>query len=230
MKLSVGTVLSLIAATASMVNAHATLQYINDNSDVVRAPPSNNPVMDVTSSDMACNVNGGTPKSSVLTVAAGSSVTLEWHHGGRDTQAIDPSHKGPVITYLAKVPDATTATNPASLKWFKIYQDGLSGETWGVDKLVANNGKYTHTIPSSIPSGDYLIRSEIIALHAAGTYPGAQFYMGCGQLRVTGGGNANPPTVSLPGAYKGTDAGIQISIYYPKVTNYIVPGPAVFSG
>lgn len=51
---------------------------------------------------------------------AGSSVTLEWHHEGRSSEAIDPTHKGPVLTYLAKVPDATTATSPSSLNWFKM--------------------------------------------------------------------------------------------------------------
>lgn len=52
---------------------------------------------------------------------AGSSVTIEWHHDTRTSQAIDPSHKGPVITYLAKVPNAAAANSPASLNWFKMY-------------------------------------------------------------------------------------------------------------
>ena len=112
-------------------------------------------------------------------VAAGSTVTLEWHHDGRQSQAIDPSHKGPIITYLAKVPDATTATTPWTLDWFKIQQDGATFNadgtaTWAIDKLNANAGVYSAKIPASIKSGDYLIRSEIIALHAAGSPAGAQ--------------------------------------------------------
>ncbi|KAH8151405.1 uncharacterized protein LAJ45_04609 [Morchella importuna] len=225
--------LSLLAA-ATAVQAHATFQYLNDNSAVIRKPPSNSPIQDVTSSDLACNVNGGTPVASKLIVAAGSTVTMEWHHGDRTTQAIDPSHKGPILTYLAKVPDATTATSPSSLKWFKIYHDGLtlSGttETWAVDKLVANAGKYSHTIPSNIASGDYLLRSEIIALHGAGSTGGAQLYMGCAQITVTGGGSASPATVSLPGAYSASDPGILVGIYWPKLTSYTIPGPAVYSG
>lgn len=42
-----------------------------------------------------------------------------------------------------------------------------------------------------------------LALHGAGSYPGAQFYMECAQINITGGGSANPTTVSFPGAYSG---------------------------
>ena len=71
------------------------------------------------------------------------------------------------------------------------------------------------------------------ALHAASSYPGAQFYMECAQLQITGGtGAKTPSTVSFPGAYHGTDPGIKLSIYYPPVTNYTIPGehlrPLVF--
>ena len=65
------------------------------------------------------------------------------------------------------------------LQWFKIYEDGLdpSTQTWAVDTLIANKGKVSFTIPSCIEPGQYLLRHEIIALHAASTYPGAQLYV-----------------------------------------------------
>ena len=79
--------------------------------------------------------------------------------------------------------------------------------------------------------------------------PGAQFYMECAQLNIVGGSGAKTPsTVSFPGAYsvcsplcvlnivrwltwsqQGSDPGVKISIYYPPVTNYKVPGPSVFT-
>lgn len=74
----------------------------------------------------------------------------------------------------------------------------------------------------------YLIHRPCSALHAAGNYPGAQFYMECAQLRITGGGSANPATVSFPGAYKGTDPGVKINIYQP-LNSYVIPGPPVFT-
>lgn len=52
--------------------------------------------------------------------------------------------------------------------------------------------------------------------------------MECAQLNVTGGGSASPPTVSFPGAYKGTDPGIKFQLYYPTPTTYVIPGPTVF--
>ena len=33
------------------------------------------------------------------------------------------------------------------------------------------------TIPAELPSGQYLVRMEAIALHVAQTYGGAQFYV-----------------------------------------------------
>ena len=65
------------------------------------------------------------------------------------------------------------------LQWFKIHEDGLtpSDQTWAVDRLIANKGKVSFTIPSCIPAGQYLLRAEIIALHAASSYPGAQLYV-----------------------------------------------------
>lgn len=50
------------------------------------------------------------------------------------------------------------------MKWFKIYEDGLSGQTWAVDKLITNKGKVSFTIPSCIESGQYLLRHEIIGV------------------------------------------------------------------
>lgn len=50
------------------------------------------------------------------------------------------------------------------LKWFKIQEEGYNPSTkqWAVDKMIANQGKYTLTIPSCIPPGDYLMRHELI--------------------------------------------------------------------
>jgi len=75
----------------------------------------------------------------------------------------------------------------------------------------------------------YLLRAELIALHAASNYPGAQLYMECAQINVTGGGSASPATVSFPGAYKATDPGIKFQLYWPIPTSYTIPGPRPFT-
>jgi len=234
-----------LAAFALTASAHSIFQefYVNGvdqgHLNGIRVPSYDGPITDVTSNDLICN--GGinpyqTPVSqTVMTVPAGSQVTTEWHHtlAGADPSdsqdPIDPSHKGPVISYLAKVSDPLSLT-VTGLQWFKIYQDGLqpSDQSWGVDRMIAAKGKVTFTIPACISPGFYLLRHELIALHPASTYPGAQFYMECAQLNITGGGSTAPATVSFPGAYHGSDPGITIDIYQ-TLSNYTVPGPPVFS-
>ncbi|KAK0464518.1 glycoside hydrolase family 61 protein I [Desarmillaria tabescens] len=233
-------ILLFYAASAS---AHTIFQelYVNgvDQGHTVgiRVPDYDGPIMDVTSNDIICN-GGINPyhqpiSTTIIPVPAGSQVTAEWHHtlAGADpsdpADPIDASHKGPVIAYLAKVPSATQSS-VTGLQWFKIYQDGYSNGVWAVDTLRANKGKVSFTIPSCIAAGQYLLRVEIIALHAASSYPGAQFYMECAQLQITGGGSTSPATVSFPGAYQGTNPGITINIYQP-LSSYTIPGPSVFS-
>jgi hypothetical protein len=86
------------------------------------------------------------------------------------------------------------------------------------------------TIPKCIPAGEYLMRNEHIGLHVAQSQGGAQFYISCGQLSVTGGGSTQPQNlVAFPGAYSATDPGILININYPVPTSYKNPGPPTFT-
>ncbi|KAF5371495.1 hypothetical protein D9615_009651 [Tricholomella constricta] len=236
---------AVIAALAASASGHTIFQelYVNGVSqghmNGIRVPDYDGPITDVTSNDVICN-GGINPyhqpvSQTVIKVPAGATVTAEWHHtldGLNPTDPADPvdaSHKGPVMAYLAKIPSATQ-TSVTGLKWFKIYEDGFNpaDQSWGVDRLIKNKGKVTFSIPSCIAPGQYLLRPEMIALHAAGSYPGAQLYMECAQLEITGGGSTSPATVSFPGAYSGTDPGIKINIYQ-TLSSYTIPGPPVFS-
>ncbi|KAF1950364.1 hypothetical protein CC80DRAFT_554357 [Byssothecium circinans] len=232
-----------ILGFASTVAAHATWQQLwvngkDHESTCARLPASNSPITDVTSNDIRCNA-GSAPAASKCPVAAGDTVTIEMHqHNSRGCteEAIGGAHYGPVLAYLSKVSDAATADG--SSPWFKVYQDtwakGTSGsqgsdDFWGTKDLTKNCGTMDFKIPSDIAPGDYLLRAEAIALHSAGGAGGAQFYMSCYQLTVTGSGTATPEGVSFPGAYKAADPGIQINIYQPLST-YVAPGPAVIAG
>jgi cellulase len=84
-------------------------------------------------------------------------------------------------------------------------------------------------IPSDIASGDYLLRAEALALHTAGSSGGAQFYMTCYQLTISGSGTATPSGVLFPGAYKASDPGILVNIH-AALSTYISPGPPVYAG
>ncbi|KAI0393432.1 carbohydrate-binding module family 1 protein [Xylariaceae sp. FL0594] len=233
------------AMGAANVAAHATFQdlWVNGvdyGSTCARLPSSNSPITDVTSSAFACNANPSSPAGK-CTVAAGSTVTIEMHQQPNDrscaSEAIGGDHHGPIQVYLAPVSDARTAVG-SSASWFKIFADtwaknpsGSNGDAdfWGTKDMNKCCGKMNVKIPSDIAPGDYLLRAEALALHVAGSKGGAQFYMTCYQITVTGGGSAKPAGVSFPGAYSATDPGILVDIHAPLAT-YIAPGPTVYAG
>ncbi|KAL6702691.1 hypothetical protein ACN47E_001238 [Coniothyrium glycines] len=186
---------------------------------------SNGPTTDVNANAIRCYELAPGTAAQTYTVNAGDSVGF--------TALSSISHPGPLQFYLAKVPSGQTAASfdGSGNVWFKIYSQGATfsgGQmTWG----SSGKTQVTVALPKSLPSGDYLLRVEHIALHSAGTVGGAQFYISCAQLKVQNGGNGAPgPLVSFPGAYKATDPGIQLNIYYPVPTSYTAPGPAVWSG
>ncbi|KAH7082641.1 endoglucanase B [Paraphoma chrysanthemicola] len=230
------TSIAFALAAAKLVAGHATFQsIIVDGKDqgqhfAVQTPSDgNNPIKDVTSTAMVCN--GGTPKTEFVEVAAGSEVTMQWHHNdgastaGDNDEPIAASHKGPVMVYIAKA----DASNGKGAVWTKIYEDGYSGGKWGVDNFIANKGAITVTLPN-LADGEYLIRPEIIGLHEGDRQGGAQFYNGCGQLKVSGGSATLPATgTDLTKAYSATDPGVLVSIY-GGLTSYKIPGPAVWDG
>ncbi|KAG8812655.1 hypothetical protein FRC18_002867 [Serendipita sp. 400] len=143
-----------------------------------------------------------------------------------------PTYDGPIYDVSTNDIICNGGLNPlvTGLKWFKIYEDGLGSDgRWAVERMIDAKGKVDFKIPTCIPNGDYFMRVELIALHGAGSSKGAQFYMECAQIRISGGGSASPSTVSFPGAYGQSDPGILINIYYPPVTNYQIPGPRPFT-
>ena len=80
-------------------------------------------------------------------------------------------------------------------------------------------------IPKCIADGEYLFRIEHIGLHSAGSSGGAQLYISCAQLSITGGtATYKPDLMSFPGAYSASDPGLLINIYYPVPKSYTPPG------
>lgn len=147
MLLSFARTLASLATVAQLVNGHAFFHtgFVNGVSQGhlfgVRAPASNSPIEDVSSSAIACNSPLHSPVSSdVIEVSPGDQFGMQWNHnlaGATPGDADDPiaaSHKGPVMAYMAKVNDASSDTG-AGLKWFKVAEEGLDTKTgtWGVD-------------------------------------------------------------------------------------------------
>ncbi|KAF9526388.1 glycoside hydrolase family 61 protein [Crepidotus variabilis] len=199
---------------------------------IIRKVPGNGPVTDLSLIDVQCNgytdggVAGSAPAPIYATVAAGSSVALNW-------TTWPESHMGPMITYMARAPSDITKWSPGtSAVWFKVAQTGKnSAAQWAAPTLLVNaNSIYTFTIPPKLKAGQYIIRHEIIALHAAYTYPGAQVYPSCIQVQVTGSGTALPTSfVSFPGAYTASTPGIVYDAYQ-NTSAYPIPGPALWTG
>ncbi|QRV79200.1 glycoside hydrolase family 61 protein [Ceratobasidium sp. AG-Ba] len=231
---SIFTLVALAAAVVQPALAHYRFfKYIDTagtvNGEYVYIRPNtniNSPVTDVKSNDFRCNVGGVTSGSSTqtATVAAGATVGFQ--------SDIGMSHPGPLQVYLGKVPSGSTASSwdGSGANWFKIYAIGASFSTGSLAWPTDNQSTFKFKIPSNTPAGQYLLRVEHIALHGASSVGGAQFYISCAQITVTGGGSGNPAKVSIPGVYTGSEPGILINIYWPPVTNYTLPGPAVWSG
>ncbi|KAJ2621923.1 hypothetical protein H4R22_005217, partial [Coemansia sp. RSA 1290] len=167
----------------------------------------NFPVQDVTSEDLQCRTSSMSWSSTdTCSLAAGSKMTLRWNRNKNGNQdVISASHVGPCLVYMAP-----QVSNEKDYSWFKIYEDGYdsSAQKWCTEKLIANGGTVDVTIPADIKPGNYLVRSELIALHGARREGGCQFFPNCVQVQVTGGGSAVPEGVPLPGYYKKDDPGI----------------------
>jgi hypothetical protein len=133
---------------------------------------------------------------------------------------------------MAKAPGNVTNWEPSGSVWFKVF--AIPPVTNGGTSITfPSQGMSTvsFTLPKSLPTGQYLVRTEHIALHSAGSAGGAQLYISCAQINVTGGGSGSPgPLVAFPGAYTGNEPGILINIYYPIPASYTNPGPSIWKG
>ena len=89
---------------------------------------------------------------------------------------------------MAKVPaDKTAATWDGSGNvWFKIYAEKANVSNGALTWASMNAGSASVTVPKNTPSGEYLLRIEHIALHSASAVNGAQIYLSCAQIKVTG--------------------------------------------
>jgi len=190
-------------------------EYVRQNTN------SNSPVTDKSSNDLRCNVGtwGNAKTTKTYAVKAGDTV------GFTDTGL---SHPGPLVVYLSKSTTPDVRDYDGSGDWFKIYELGVrtfSPLTWLADNL----SQVSFKLPVNIPNGEYLLRTEHIAIHGAYQPDGDQHYLSCAQISVSGGTGGNPgPTGKFPGMYKSNDPGLFFSPYFPPLTNYTMPGVALY--
>ncbi|KAG9022021.1 Esterase/lipase/thioesterase [Tulasnella sp. JGI-2019a] len=197
------------------------------NTKITRHVPDDGPVLDWTSKDLMCNVGAEDAQwrtTHTAAVDAGSDMSFTWNTWPAD-------HLGPVTTYMANCGGNCTDFDGTGNVWFKIDELGLvSGNTytgvWASLLLGQHGATWTVTIPAGLTPGNYLIRHEILALHAAHA---PQFYPSCAQLVVSGSGTSSPSSdelVAIPGIYS-DNLSTQIDIWTNPASSYPIAGPPV---
>ncbi|KAJ6593315.1 glycosyl hydrolase family 61-domain-containing protein [Mycena capillaripes] len=109
---------------------------------------------------------------------------------------------------------------------------------WAMAKLVQDGSKWTIKIPSSLKSGQYMIRHELAAVHNPKTRcvnptSGPQMYIACIQLDVTNGGDTSLPAgTQAKSLYSpdGTFANIDVYSGSFNPAKVDIPGPPIWDG
>ncbi|KAK6333037.1 hypothetical protein TWF718_010861 [Orbilia javanica] len=159
-------------------------------------------------------------------VSAGSKITFHWNQW-------PPTHKGPILTYLAECGGDCSQVDDLQLKWFKIEEAGLldpAKNLWATDLMMQQGDAWNIQIPMNIKSGNYVMRHEMISLESTNSDDGVQFYPTCFNLQVSGGtAQSNPQGVSLMQAYQRGGQGLNVGTKRgdPAVYSYTPPGPQI---
>ncbi|KAL5341101.1 glycosyl hydrolase family 61-domain-containing protein [Aspergillus crustosus] len=195
------------------------------------------PIEPLANDAVACGYDGETASSRLCPAAPNSTLTFEFREypdGSKPGRSIDESHRGPCAIYMKKVEDATADDNAAGAGWFKIFELDYdeSADKWCTEKLIENNGFLSAVIPAGLAGGDYLVRTELLALHAAqDSPPDPQFYVGCAQVFLEAGEDGDVPegVVIDSSTYSLDDAGLTFNLYAePLELPYPTFGPEVY--
>lgn len=178
--------------------------------------------------------------SRVCPAKTSSILTFEFREAPNDVNSLplDESHKGPAAVYMKKVSSATDSNNAAGDGWFKIWESVYDRENgkWGTTKMIENDGHISVRVPDDIEGGYYLVRTELLALHAASDNPpDPQFYVGCAQVFIesnvtTTNPGRRPETVFIgEGTYTLENPALTFNIYdKPLKLPYPPLGPPVY--
>ncbi|RPA89168.1 family 61 glycoside hydrolase [Choiromyces venosus 120613-1] len=223
----------LLTALASSAVAHHMFTGMSvsgrpfGDGTCIRVPPNTNPLVSLSDKSITCNINGDKAVARICDVDAGQEITFTWRTwpDGSRNDPIDVSHQGPCAVYMKKVNSFNDAVQGDG--WFKIWHEGYENGMFCAERLRRNGGIMTARVPKDLADGEYLVRAEMLALHEAQNIGGAQWYVSCAQLHVySTGGDARPPTVSIPGYTTPDHPGVHYNIWTQQPTlPYHIPGP-----
>ncbi|KAJ3566891.1 hypothetical protein NPX13_g6966 [Xylaria arbuscula] len=236
---------AIVAGLTATAHAHTVLTtlFVDDvgqgDATCVRMPldpgTCTSPVESVDSDNMACGVDGQTPVAFTCSAPAGGKLTFQFRTWANAAQpgSLDSSHKGPCAMYAKQVHDVAN-DEVAGPGWIKLWDDGYdtAAKKWCTEKLIDNNGLLSFEIPMGLPSGYWVFRPELLALHEANKGD-PQFYVGCAQVFVQSSNTAalkvpEDQIVSIPGHVRASEAGLTFNIYAPTFP-YPLPGPKAFA-
>jgi hypothetical protein len=247
--------LSTFVALATLVPyaaAHGSLRFVRIDGQQFDGPiPASDPsqqsiIREIYSVDPVKGANnravncgqGATNAALVADVKPGSLLQFNWANGEEGPW---PHNTGPIMTYMAACgPEGCAKFDPINAEFFKIDEKGINPATgtWFQADIFENQDATTDvTLPTDLPSGEYLVRHEIIGLHLSSQPGGAEFYPSCTQVRMVQPDNTTSKfslpdkslTVTFPGGYSDTDPGILVPNVFDGNLDYQFPGPAVVS-
>jgi cellulase len=206
----------------------------------------------INSADIIAHVDAS-PSPYSADAPAGEPVTFTWHHEGtcgQGEEGWDCSHHGWTATYLAACNGDCAKVEKTELNFFKIHESALidyrsgrystgdqkQGQVgyWGTDAIFYDNGnKQSVTIPKEIPSGNYVLRTEVTSIHNNGGVSDIQFWPQAFNIKVTGGDNSAKVPAGKKGTqlYSANDALLKWNLYWHDAGKTIeaAPGPQLAS-
>ncbi|KAF2269957.1 hypothetical protein CC78DRAFT_602242, partial [Lojkania enalia] len=220
----------LVSSLTTLASAHQNFHElfvngVNTRYQIgIRVSSSNSPVIsetDVTSKDIACNLN----RDVTVPTNECNTIKVQWDQSGRPVSIMHFIY-GPVD-------DAGMVTGIGS--WVKIDKLDYVDGKWANGIMRAQNTTNEFKFPNGLASGEYMLRSKMLALHAAQTFAELLldpviFYIRFAQPKITGMGSRScSPSIGLPRAYTAEGPNIYIPNIIMALTRKLIPHPVALS-
>ncbi|KAJ8090224.1 hypothetical protein PM082_018819 [Marasmius tenuissimus] len=207
---------------------------------------------------MACQEAGAAP--AVAQVNAGDEVKWQWEGATHELEndgwptGTFVHAMGPIITYIGSCNGDCKSVDASQIGWQKIDFAGLnpgniidhlrssmekkpepyrSDGLWALASMIENGSSYTSKIPSELKKGQYMLRSELAAVHNPwnGNYgTGPQNYVGCLQVEVVNGGDTELPYGTKAGSLYATDGDLAHYSVFTSPASFPEVGPGMWNG